>query len=81
MCLAIPMKLLEVQGVRGTVELGGVRKEIMLTLTPDARIGDYVIIHAGYAIEILDEEKAQETLDLLREISEESTDGTANLLS
>jgi len=78
MCLAIPMKLLEMQGVRGTVELGGVRKEIMLTLTPDARIGDYVIIHAGYAIEILNEEEAQQTLDLLREISEIPADGTAD---
>jgi hydrogenase expression/formation protein HypC len=55
-----------------------VRKEIMLTLTPDARIGDYVIIHAGYAIEILNEVEAQETLDLLREISEKPTDGTAD---
>lgn len=78
MCLAIPMRLLEMQGVRGTVELGGVRKEIMLTLTPDARVGDYVIIHAGYAIEILNEEEAQQTLDLLREISERPTDGTAD---
>jgi len=78
MCLAIPMKLIEVQGARGIVALGGIRKEIMLTLTPDARIGDYVIIHAGYAIEILNEEEAEQTLDLLREISEKPTDGTAD---
>jgi len=78
MCLAIPMKLLKIDGSRGTVELSGVRKEIMLTLTPDARIGDYVIIHAGYAIEILNEEEAQETLQLLHEISERSGDGTAD---
>ncbi|MFH1010145.1 MAG: HypC/HybG/HupF family hydrogenase formation chaperone [bacterium] len=78
MCLAIPMKLLEIDGVRGTVELSGMRKEIMLTLTPDVRIGDYVIIHAGYAIEILNEEEAHQTLDLLCEISEISADGTAD---
>lgn len=78
MCLAIPMRLLEIDGARGIAELGGVRKEIMLTLTPDACIGDYVIIHAGFAIEILDEKEAWQTLDLLREISHRPTHGTAD---
>jgi hydrogenase expression/formation protein HypC len=78
MCLAIPMKVLEIDGTHGTVELGGMRKEVMLTLTPDATIGDYVIVHAGYAIEILDEAEAQETLELLRAISERDPDGTAD---
>lgn len=71
MCLAVPMKLLERTDDRGTVEMGGVRREVMLTLTPDARTGDYVIIHAGYALEILDEQEAARTIALLREIGGE----------
>lgn len=68
MCLAIPMKVTERRGERGLVEMGGAQKEIMLTLTPDAKNGDYVIVHAGYALEVIDEREAQETLDLLRQI-------------
>ena len=70
MCLAIPMKLLEHHEQIGIVEIGGARKEVMLTLTPDAQIGDYLIIHAGYSIEILNEDEAGRTLALLREINE-----------
>lgn len=70
MCLAIPMKLLERHGQSGIVEIGGVRKEVMLMLTPDARIDDYLIIHAGYALEILDEVEAERTIALLREMGE-----------
>ena len=71
MCLAIPMKLLERKDQSGTVEFGGAKKEIMLTLTPDAKIGEYVIVHAGYALEVINEQEAQRTLDLLREMGEE----------
>lgn len=70
MCLAIPMKLLERKEDRGVAEIGGARREVMLTLTPQAAVGDYVIVHAGYALEILDEEEAHRTLELLREIGE-----------
>ncbi len=71
MCLAVPMKLLERADDRGTVEMGGARREVVLTLTPDARPGDYVIVHAGYALEILDEQEAERTIALLREIGGE----------
>jgi hydrogenase expression/formation protein HypC len=71
MCLAIPMKILERGEQRGTVEIGGARREIMLTLTPEAQTGDYVIVHAGYALEILDEHEAQRTLDLIRLLGED----------
>jgi hydrogenase expression/formation protein HypC len=70
MCLAVPMKLLERGDHRGTVEIGGARREIVLTLTPDARVGDWLIVHAGYALEILDEQEAQRTLDLLRQLGD-----------
>ena len=68
MCLAVPMKLLEQQGQSGVVEISGVRKQIMLTLTPDARIGNWLVVHAGYSLEILDEQEAERTLSLLREL-------------
>jgi hydrogenase expression/formation protein HypC len=62
------MKIIEVDGTRATVEMSNVRQECDLSLSPDAKVGDYVIIHAGFAIEILDEEEAQETLDLLDQV-------------
>ncbi len=70
MCLAIPMKLLEHHGQSGIVEIGGARREVVLTLTPDAQVDDYLIIHAGYALEILDEVEAERTIALLREMGE-----------
>ena len=70
MCLAIPMKLLEHHGQSGVVEMGGVRREVVLTLTPDAQVDDYLIVHAGYALEILDEHEAEQTLALFRELAE-----------
>ena len=59
------MKIIEIDGTTATVEMAHVRQECDLSLSPDARVGDYVIVHAGFAIEILDEEDARETLDLL----------------
>jgi hydrogenase expression/formation protein HypC len=70
MCLAVPMRLLTVDGARGQAEIDGVGRTVMLDLTPEARVGDYVIVHAGYAISILDEAEALETLRLFEELSE-----------
>jgi hydrogenase expression/formation protein HypC len=66
MCIGIPMKLVEVEGEVGIVEEAGVRREVGLALLEAPRVGDYVIVHAGYAIECLDPAEAEETLDLLR---------------
>jgi len=68
MCLAIPMELKEIDGDRGVVEAGGVRKEIRLTLVDSPAVGDFVIVHAGFAIQKLDKEQAAEDLALLAEI-------------
>jgi hydrogenase expression/formation protein HypC len=68
MCLAIPMLILEKSGNDAVVESGGVRKNVRLDLLETAGIGDYVLIHAGYAIEKLDEEEALETLELIRRV-------------
>lgn len=70
MCLAIPVKVVEV-GADDTaiVDLGGVRKEISLALLADVRVGDYVILHVGYALTKLDPEEAEKTLALFAELN------------
>ncbi len=71
MCLAIPMKIASLNEDRmATVDVLGVTREISLDLTPQAQVGDYVLVHAGFAIEIVDEQYAQETLDLIKEFPE-----------
>ena len=71
MCLAVPMKLVELTGDGvGRVDAGGVKDDISLAMAPEAKIGDYLIIHAGFAIEILDHEEAMIRLDLFRELAE-----------
>ena len=70
MCLAIPVQVKSIEGQEATVEIGGVSRRVSLLLTPEAREGDYVLLHTGYAISLIDEEEAQETLELLREMSE-----------
>ena len=68
MCLAIPAKVIEIAaGDQAIVELGGVRKDISLALVEDVEIGDYVIVHVGYALTRLDPEEAQKTLALMAE--------------
>lgn len=68
MCLGIPGRIIEVRGLKATVDVAGVKKEISLKLLDGARVGDYVIVHAGFAIERLDEEKAAHTISMIKEI-------------
>ena len=74
MCLAIPALIKVIEDKEAEAEIGGITRRISLWLTPEARVGDYVLVHTGYAINILDEEEAEETLRLLREIAE-ATEG------
>ena len=67
MCLAIPSKITKIENNMATIDVEGVQREASLLLLEDARVGDYVIVHAGFAISKLDQAAAQETLDLLRE--------------
>jgi len=70
MCLALPTLVVEFQGPDSAiVELGGVRKAIFIALVPQARIGDYVIVHVGHAIGLLDVDEAQSTLALFAELA------------
>lgn len=68
MCLAIPMKILKIESDKAIVSSGGVQRSIGISFLNNPRIGDYVIVHAGFAIEKLDPVKAKETLKLLEEI-------------
>jgi len=75
MCLGVPGKVLEVQEnalgmAMGTVSFGGVNKEVCLAYVPEAKPGDYVIVHVGFAISIVSEQEAEETFELLRQMGE-----------
>jgi len=70
MCLAVPTRVLSIKGQQAEVELSGVRRRVSVALTPEVRVGDYVLIHAGFAINVLDEQEAQETLALFEELDE-----------
>ena len=67
MCLAIPSKIVKIENNMATIDVDGVRREASLLLLEDVQIGDFVIVHAGFAIQKIDEAAARETLDLLRE--------------
>lgn len=75
MCLATPVVILSIQGTEAVVEIGGMRRVVSLALTPGAGPGDYVLIHAGYAIGTIDAGEAQETLRLLKEMEDLSGEG------
>jgi len=69
MCLAVPVRILSIAGDTAEVEIGGVVYPISLALTPEARVGDYVLVHTGFAIQRLDPEEAEETLRLFAEMA------------
>ncbi|MBN1580683.1 MAG: HypC/HybG/HupF family hydrogenase formation chaperone [Anaerolineae bacterium] len=68
MCLAIPALIKSIDGQKAQVEIGGVERTISLALTPEAQVGDYVIVHTGFALNLLDEQEAQETLQIFAEM-------------
>lgn len=70
MCLAIPALIKSIKGQQAVADIEGVTREISLQLTPEAKVGDYVLLHTGYAISVIDAEEAEETIKILREISE-----------
>jgi hydrogenase expression/formation protein HypC len=74
MCLPIPARVKSINGLYADVEVGGVGRRISIQLTPEVQVGEYVLLHTGYAISIVDAEEAEETMKLLLEIAE-ATDG------
>lgn len=78
MCLGVPGKIVDIYEVNGLlmgkINFGGVTREACLTYVPEASIGDYTVIHVGFALHLISEEEAQETLELLRQIAETSNE-------
>ena len=79
MCLAIPGKVLETNGTEplqltGRVQFGGIIKEVNLAFTPEVEIGDYVLVHVGFAISVIDEREAQRVFEYLDQMGELSPD-------
>jgi hydrogenase expression/formation protein HypC len=70
MCLAIPARIIELEGDRAVVDAMGNRWKAKTTLLPEAKIGDLVLMHAGFAISLVDEEEAKKTWQLIAEINE-----------
>ena len=71
MCLAIPMKITEIKpDGMAHVSAMGAERDIAIDLTPQAKVGDYVLVHAGFAIEVVDEQYAAETLDLIKDMAD-----------
>lgn len=70
MCLGVPLKIVELNGSTAVGEMNGIRKKIRIDLLPSLKLGDYVMVHAGFALEIIDETLAQETLEAILEVAE-----------
>ena len=70
MCLSVPAKIVQVESNRAKAEVGGLLREISIDLCPEVAVGEYVLIHAGFAIQRFDENEAKETLDLLAQLAE-----------
>ena len=70
MCLGIPGKIIEIEKNVAKVDVGGLSRDISLDLCPDVSVGEYVLIHTGFAIQKVDEREAKETLDLLEKLEE-----------
>ncbi len=74
MCLGVPGKIVEIYSsgelLMGKIDFGGVTREVCLAYVPEARVGDYAMIHVGFALNLMSEQEAQESLDLLRQLAD-----------
>ncbi|HAX17494.1 MAG TPA: HypC/HybG/HupF family hydrogenase formation chaperone [Actinobacteria bacterium] len=70
MCVAVPARIKEIKNNSALISYMGLEREIDISLVPDAEIGDFVIVHAGFAIQIIDRNEAEKTLELFNEIEE-----------
>ncbi len=77
MCLAIPSRIISIENDMGTIDVDGVRRQASLLLIEGASVGDYVIVHAGFAIQKVDETAAKESLALLRSTLSQVKDGSS----
>ena len=72
MCLAVPALINKIEGTEAEAEIGGITRRISLRLTPEAKVGDYILLHTGFAISIIDKQEAEETIRLFQEIAEKA---------
>ncbi len=70
MCLAVPALVKTIDGIQADVDIDGISRRISIHLTPEVGIGNYILLHAGFAIKVIDQQEAEETLGLLRQIDE-----------
>lgn len=75
MCLAVPLKLIKINDDIGTIESGGIRRKVNLSLVENPMLGDFVVVHAGFAITIMDQEEGEKTLALINEWLEQEEQG------
>lgn len=71
MCLSIPGKVVEKKGMNADVDVGGTIRKISLKFVPDVKVGEYVLVHTGFAMQIVDEEEANEMMKLLQELTDD----------
>jgi hydrogenase expression/formation protein HypC len=69
MCVAVPALIISLNGAEAEVDIEGIRRKTSIYLTPEAKLGDYVLMHAGFAIKVIDLQEARETISLLKEIN------------
>jgi len=69
MCLAVPAQVIAIKDQLGTVELSGVHRDVSLMLLPETKVGDFVLVHAGFAMQVIDQKEAEETNALLAEMN------------
>ncbi|NLH38770.1 MAG: HypC/HybG/HupF family hydrogenase formation chaperone [Elusimicrobia bacterium] len=70
MCLSVPAKIINIKEFSAVVDFGNIKRDVSIMLLPEAKIGDYVLVHAGFAIQLLKEDDAKKTLDAFKEIYE-----------
>ena len=68
MCLAVPSQVKAIEGQYARVEIGGVSRNVSIILTPDVKVGEYILVHTGYSIGVINEEEAQETIKLFNDL-------------
>ena len=80
MCLAIPAKIISVDGTTAHCEMSGVTKDVDISLTPQAKAGDWVIVHVGFALQVIDPEKAAETLAAMQAVADAQKSGAVGVM-
>jgi hydrogenase expression/formation protein HypC len=71
MCLAVPGKVVQINGVKAIIEFSNIRREVFVHLVPFVEVGDYVLVHAGCAIHTIDKDEAMKTIEILKELGED----------